>query len=90
MTDTTGPTYTNEPEYMAVVAECKAATAEMSNKQWILGDGACTVAKKYGENALEQFAKDINFEDPNFRVCSSPSSTHRGEGSYGHIQGVGS
>ncbi len=57
----TGPTYTNEPEYMTVVAECKAAITEISSKQWILGNGACTVTKKYGDNALERFAEDINF-----------------------------
>jgi hypothetical protein len=51
----------DEAEYRATVEECKAATADISGKQWILGDGAAQVTKKYGENRLERFAEDINF-----------------------------
>jgi hypothetical protein len=60
-TDTIAPTDIEEAEYRAAVARCKAAIADISKKQWILGDEATTVTKKYGENRLEQFAEDINF-----------------------------
>lgn len=51
----------DETEYRAAVARCKAAIATISSKQWVLGDEAVLVTKKYGENRLEQFAVDINF-----------------------------
>jgi hypothetical protein len=55
-----------EAEYQAIVEEGKAITADMSGKQWTLGDLADKVEKAYGENRLEQFAEDIRF-DGDFR-----------------------
>jgi hypothetical protein len=52
---------TNETEYLAAVEEGKAIIADVSGKQWALGDLALKVEKKYGENRLERFAEDINF-----------------------------
>jgi len=52
---------TNEMEYLAAVEEGKAIIADVSGKQWALGDLALKVEKKYGENRLERFAEDINF-----------------------------
>ena len=52
---------TNETEYLAAVEEGKAIVADVSGKQWALGDLALKVEKKYGENRLEQFVVDINF-----------------------------
>src|SRR5262249_11536586 len=61
--DISVPAYTNEPGYKALVVEGKALVATISSKQWVLGDLADkVVAKNYGENALEQFAEDINFD----------------------------
>ena len=60
-TDTSAPTDTNEAEYLAAVQEGKAIVADVSGKQWALGDLALKVEKKYGEKRLEQFAEDINF-----------------------------
>jgi hypothetical protein len=51
----------NETEYLAAVEEGKAIVADVSGKQWALGDLALNVEKKYGENRLERFAEDINF-----------------------------
>jgi hypothetical protein len=56
------PTDTDEAEYLAVVAECKAATADKSRQQWVVGDGAAKVEKRYGKNRLAKFAEDINFD----------------------------
>jgi hypothetical protein len=74
--DINAPAYTNEPEYKAAVVEGKAIVATISSKQWALGDLADKVVEKnYGENALEQFAEDINFDgryttlDGYRRVC---------------------
>ena len=53
---------TNETEYLAAVEEGKAIIADVSGKQWALGDLALKVEKKYGENRLEQFAVDINYD----------------------------
>jgi hypothetical protein len=58
--DTT-TTDTDEAEYQAAVKEGKAIVADVSGKQWALGDLALKVEKKYGENRLEQFVVDINF-----------------------------
>jgi hypothetical protein len=52
---------TNEVEYLVAVEEGKAIIADVSGKQWALGELALKVEKKYGENRLEQFAVDINF-----------------------------
>ena len=52
---------TDEAEYQAAVERCKAMTANMSDKQWSLGDEAAMVTKVYGDNRLKQFALDINF-----------------------------
>jgi hypothetical protein len=61
VTVTKAPTGIDEAEYLAAVDRCKAAIADISGKQWVLGDEAATVEKRYGENRLEQFAQDINF-----------------------------
>jgi hypothetical protein len=61
VTGTNAPTDIDEAEYLAAVDRCKAAIADITGKQWVLGDEAATVTKKYGENRLEQFAVDINF-----------------------------
>jgi hypothetical protein len=50
-----------ETIYEDAVREGKAVTADVSDKQWALGDLAAKVAKHYGENRLERFAEDINF-----------------------------
>jgi hypothetical protein len=60
-TDTNAPTALDETEYQAAVERCKAVCASLSAKQWVLGDEADKVEKRYGENRLEQFAEDINF-----------------------------
>jgi hypothetical protein len=61
--DTTALVNTNqETEYEAAVEEGKAVVAAISGKQWALGDLADTIETKYGENRLEQFAKDIDFD----------------------------
>jgi hypothetical protein len=60
--DTSAPAYTNEPEYKAIVARCKAICASISGKQWELGDEADTATQKWGETSLEQLAADINFD----------------------------
>jgi hypothetical protein len=57
----TAPSNADEAQYLAAVERCKAVSAAMSDKQWVLGDEAANVAKVYGENRLEQFAVDINF-----------------------------
>jgi hypothetical protein len=57
----TTPTDTNEAEYLASVERCKAAIADISKKQWVLGDEADKVEKRYGKNRLEHFARDIDF-----------------------------
>jgi len=59
---TSAPAYTNEPEYKAIVARCKAICASISGKQWELGDEADTATQKWGETSLEQLAADINFD----------------------------
>jgi hypothetical protein len=73
---TSAPAYTNEPEYKAAVVEGLAIVADIASKQWRLGDLADKVVEKnYGENALERFAEDINFDglyttlDGYRRVC---------------------
>jgi hypothetical protein len=62
VTDTTTTTDIDEAEYLAAVKEGKAICATVSGKQWALGDLTAQVAKAYGENRLEQFAVDINFD----------------------------
>ena len=57
-TDASAPNDT-EAEYRAAVQRGIAACAAISDKQWVLGDLAATVAKQYGENRLEQFAVDM-------------------------------
>jgi hypothetical protein len=52
---------THEAEYRAAVEEGKAIIAQLTGKQWELGDLAAKVEKVYGENRLKQFAEDINF-----------------------------
>jgi hypothetical protein len=47
--------------YDAAVREGRKIVANMSGKQWALGDLAAQVEKVYGENRLAQFAEDINF-----------------------------
>jgi hypothetical protein len=48
-------------DYEEAVRKGKSIIAELSNKQWALGDLAAEVEKAYGENRLEQFAHDISF-----------------------------
>ncbi|HEY2229167.1 MAG TPA: hypothetical protein VGI22_15820 [Xanthobacteraceae bacterium] len=50
-----------EAVYREAVEEGKAATAQQSGSQWVLGDLALKVEKSYGENRLKRFAKEINF-----------------------------
>ena len=52
----------DEKEYLAAVERCKAVCANMSGKQWVLGDEADNVATVYGENKLKQFTEDTNFD----------------------------
>jgi hypothetical protein len=47
--------------YEEAVRQGKEIMANISGKQWELGDLAATVTKDYGQNRLEQFAQDINF-----------------------------
>src|SRR6516164_8475124 len=62
VTDTSASTAAiDETEYLASVERCKAAIADISGKQWVLGDEAAQITKVYGENRLERFAEDINF-----------------------------
>jgi hypothetical protein len=51
-----------EAVYRAAVEEGKQIVAQVSNRQWRLGDLADTVVTVYNENKLEQFAEDINFD----------------------------
>jgi hypothetical protein len=48
-------------DYDEAVRKGKTIIAELSGKQWALGDLAAQVAKAYGENRLEQFSQDISF-----------------------------
>jgi hypothetical protein len=54
-------TASDEIAYDEAVRRGKEIIATVSGKQWELGDLATQVTKKWGENRLEQFAKDINF-----------------------------
>jgi hypothetical protein len=52
----------DDAAYQADVAQGKRIVAQMSQKQWQLGDLADKVEKAYGENRLERFAEDIHFD----------------------------
>jgi hypothetical protein len=65
--NTIAPVTDTEAEYLKAVEEGKAATADISGRQWVLGDLADKVGKAYGENRLSQFATDINY--PN-AICT--------------------
>lgn len=73
--DTNVPADTDETEYRAAVEEGKVATADISLKQWVLGDLALKVEKRYGENRLKQFAEDINFPGNHWNA-TAPSVAH--------------
>jgi hypothetical protein len=59
--DDNAPTNIDDTEYLAAVKEGKDIVADLSGKQWALGDLAARVEKSYGENRLKRFAEDINF-----------------------------
>lgn len=59
----------NENEYAALVKQGRAALKKQDDVNWELGELAIKVDKKYNEDKLGQYAKDIGVEKRHLMIC---------------------